>query len=66
MHQIDQDLETGRWSMGVTAIVKVWLKEGVGREDIGYGKAEGIKSKGDALDKVSRTDTFIFGLIGHF
>ena len=40
--------------MGVTAVVRVWLADGCSREDIGYGKAEGVKSKGDSLDKVRR------------
>lgn len=39
--------------MGVTALVRVSLKDGCSREDIGYGKAENVKSKGDSLDKVS-------------
>lgn len=38
--------------MGVTAIVRVQLRDGTFREDCGYGKAEGVKSKGDALEKV--------------
>lgn len=45
--------ESGRYSMGVTAIVRVRLPDGASHEDIGYGKLENTKSKGDGLDKVS-------------
>lgn len=38
--------------MGVTAIVRVRLPDGASHEDIGYGKLENTKSKGDGLDKV--------------
>lgn len=55
--QIDQDTETGRFKMGVTAIVRVVLRDGTFREDVGYGKAEGLKSKGDGLEKVSSAAT---------
>lgn len=50
--QIDQDTETGRFKMGVTALVRVVLRDGTFREDVGYGKAEGLKSKADGLEKV--------------
>lgn len=46
--------------MGVTAIVRVWLKDGCSREDIGYGKADNVKSKGDSLDKVSLATSTIY------
>jgi DNA repair and recombination protein RAD52 len=45
--------ESGRYSVGVTAIVRVTLREGAYHEDIGYGLAENSSSKGQALDKVS-------------
>lgn len=45
--------ESGRYNVGVTAIVRVTLREGVYHEDIGYGLAENSSSKGQALDKVS-------------
>lgn len=41
-----------RWNCGVSAVVRVTLKDGVYHEDIGYGVAENIKGKGTALDKV--------------
>ncbi|GAA5988640.1 hypothetical protein JCM5350_005777, partial [Sporobolomyces pararoseus] len=47
----DFNPESQRWSMGVTAIVRVRLPDGASHEDIGYGKLENTKSKGDGLDK---------------
>lgn len=46
--------ESGRYSVGVTAVVRVTLKEGVYHEDIGYGTAENSPSKGQALDKCKK------------
>lgn len=43
----------GRYNVGVTAIVRVTLRDGVYHEDVGYGLVENLKSKGQALDKVS-------------
>ena len=45
--------ESGRYNVGVTAIIRVTLREGVYHEDIGYGTADNSPSKGQALDKVS-------------
>ncbi|GAA5887466.1 hypothetical protein JCM16303_003424 [Sporobolomyces ruberrimus] len=50
----DYNPESGRWSMGVTAIVRVRLPDGASHEDIGYGKLENTKSKGDGLDKCKK------------
>ena len=49
---IDTDPESRRCCVGVTAVVKVTLKDGTYHEDIGYGTGENLKSKGAALDKV--------------
>jgi DNA repair and recombination protein RAD52 len=49
---IDCNEETKRFNVGVTAIVRVTLRDGVFHEDIGYGLLENSKSKGSALDKV--------------
>ncbi|KAH9171390.1 Rad52/22 family double-strand break repair protein-domain-containing protein [Lactarius sanguifluus] len=51
---IDTDPESRRCSVGVTAIVKVTLKDGTYHEDIGYGNGENLKSKGAALDKAKK------------
>lgn len=45
--------ESGRYNVGVTAVVRVTLREGVYHEDVGYGMADNSPSKGQALDKVS-------------
>ncbi|GAA6021072.1 hypothetical protein JCM11491_004405 [Sporobolomyces phaffii] len=50
----DYNPESQRWSMGVTAIVRVRLPDGASHEDIGYGKLENTKSKGDGLDKCKK------------
>ncbi|KAF9269371.1 recombination protein Rad52 [Marasmius fiardii PR-910] len=48
---IDYNQETKRFNVGVTAIVRVTLRDGVYHEDVGYGLLENSKSKGMALDK---------------
>lgn len=32
----------------------MWLRDGASHEDIGYGRADNVKTKGDGLDKVRR------------
>jgi DNA repair and recombination protein RAD52 len=51
---IDYSEESRRYSIGVTAIVRVTLRDGVFHEDIGYGTVENAKGKGASLDKVRR------------
>ena len=48
----DFDETSRRYNVGVTAIVRVTLSDGVYHEDIGYGMLDNSKSKGMALDKV--------------
>ncbi|PPQ86657.1 hypothetical protein CVT25_006841 [Psilocybe cyanescens] len=50
----DYNEETRRYSVGVTAIMRVTLKDGVFHEDTGYGMLENSKSKGAALDKCKK------------
>ena len=50
---MDFNEETNRFNIGCSAIIRVWLADGASHEDVGYGKAENVKSKADALDKVS-------------
>ena len=40
--------------MGVSAFVRVQLKDGVFHEDIGYGVSEGMRSKALSIEKVMR------------
>jgi DNA repair and recombination protein RAD52 len=49
---IDMDPESRRYNIGVTALVKITLRDGTYHEDIGYGTGENLRSKGAALDKV--------------
>ena len=49
---IDYSEESKRYTIGVTAIVRVTLRDGAYHEDVGYGMLENSKSKGMALDKV--------------
>lgn len=55
---VDYSEESRRYNVGVTATVRVMLKDGVYHEDVGYGTLENSKSKGTALDKV--TSNFVF------
>jgi DNA repair and recombination protein RAD52 len=50
---VDYIEESKKFNVGVTAIVRVTLRDGVFHEDIGYGILDNSKSKGAALDKVS-------------
>ncbi|XP_075998631.1 DNA repair protein RAD52 homolog isoform X2 [Genypterus blacodes] len=48
------DLINGRFYVGVSAFVKVQLKDGSYHEDIGYGVSEGQKSKALSLEKARK------------
>lgn len=56
---IDGTEETKKYSVGVSSIVRVTLRDGVFHEDVGYGLLENSKSKGAALDKVCYHDICI-------
>ena len=45
---------SGKYNVGVTAIVRVTLRDGTFHEDVGYGLLDNGRQKGAALDKVSR------------
>ncbi|KAH9936020.1 Rad52 22 double-strand break repair protein [Amylocystis lapponica] len=51
---IDQNEESKRFTVGVTAIIRITLRDGAFHEDIGYGMLENAKSKGAALDKCKK------------
>ncbi|OBZ67897.1 DNA repair and recombination protein rhm52 [Grifola frondosa] len=51
---IDCNEETRRFTVGVTAVVRITLRDGVFHEDVGYGMLENSKSKGAALDKCKK------------
>ncbi|EKM58099.1 uncharacterized protein PHACADRAFT_90029 [Phanerochaete carnosa HHB-10118-sp] len=51
---IDFNEQSQRYNVGVTAVVRVTLRDGVFHEDTGYGLLENSKSKGAALDKCKK------------
>jgi DNA repair and recombination protein RAD52 len=57
--QIDFSEQTQRYCVGVTAIVKVTLRDGVYHEDVGFGMLDNCRQKGMALDKVTRSSPII-------
>ncbi|XP_052832398.1 DNA repair protein RAD52 homolog isoform X1 [Octopus bimaculoides] len=44
----------GRYYVGISAFVRVQLKDGVYHEDIGYGVSEGMKSKALSIEKARK------------
>ncbi|RUS82096.1 hypothetical protein EGW08_010141 [Elysia chlorotica] len=48
------DFINGKFYVGVSALVRVQLKNGAFHEDLGYGVSEGMKSKGQALEKAKK------------
>ncbi|KAJ7099961.1 RAD52 DNA repair protein [Mycena belliarum] len=51
---MDYNEETRRYNVGVSAVMRVTLREGVFHEDVGYGMIENAKAKGTALDKCKK------------
>lgn len=49
---VDYTEDTRRYNVGVSAVIRITLRDGVYHEDVGYGMLENSKSKGAALDKV--------------
>uniref|UniRef100_A0A3P8S4W6 DNA repair protein RAD52 homolog n=1 Tax=Amphiprion percula TaxID=161767 RepID=A0A3P8S4W6_AMPPE len=48
------DFVNGKFYVGVSAFVKVQLKDGAFHEDVGYGVSEGLKSKALSLEKARK------------
>uniref|UniRef100_A0A8C6TLF3 DNA repair protein RAD52 homolog n=1 Tax=Neogobius melanostomus TaxID=47308 RepID=A0A8C6TLF3_9GOBI len=48
------DVINGKFYVGVSAFVKVTLKDGAFHEDVGYGVSEGLKSKALSLEKARK------------
>ncbi|XP_058500988.1 DNA repair protein RAD52 homolog [Solea solea] len=48
------DLINGKFYVGVSAFIKVMLKDGSYHEDVGYGVSEGLKSKALSLEKARK------------
>lgn len=47
-------LPAGKFSIGVSVVVRVTLKDGTYREDFGYGSSENCRSKAAAFEKVKK------------
>lgn len=57
--------ESGRCNCGVSAIVRITLRDGTYHEDVGYGHTEGVRGKHAALEKCKKeaiTDSIKRGL----
>ncbi|KAK0141906.1 DNA repair protein RAD52 [Merluccius polli] len=48
------DLVNGKYYVGVSAFIKVQLKDGSFHEDVGYGVSEGLRSKALSLEKARK------------
>ncbi|XP_074644438.1 uncharacterized protein LOC141901228 [Tubulanus polymorphus] len=48
------DHHDGKYYVGVSAFVKVQLKDGIYHEDVGYGVSEGMRSKALSLEKARK------------
>ena len=51
---LDVDESTGKVSLGMSCIVRVWLRDGSFHEDVGYGVCEGMRGKGAAFEKARK------------
>ncbi|KAJ2557716.1 DNA repair protein rad52 [Coemansia sp. RSA 1933] len=47
-------LDGGRFSIGASCVMRITLRDGTFREDVGFGMIENTKSKGQALEKVRK------------
>lgn len=62
---LDVHPESGRCNCGVSAIVRITLRDGTYHEDVGYGHTEGARGKHAALEKCKKeaiTDSIKRGL----
>ncbi|KAJ2609927.1 DNA repair protein rad52 [Coemansia sp. RSA 1365] len=50
-------MENGKFNVGASCVVRITLKDGTYREDVGFGMIENVKSKGQALEKVKKEAT---------
>lgn len=62
---LDVQPESARCSCGVSAVVRITLRDGTFHEDIGYGHCDGVRGKAAALEKCKKeavTDSIKRGL----
>lgn len=50
----DKDNDSGKWCVGVCASVRVQLKSGAYREDVGYGSSDGLRQRAQSLEKARK------------
>ncbi|CAO1617585.1 unnamed protein product [Parajaminaea phylloscopi] len=51
---IDTNSNGTSYNLGITAIVRITLRDGTFHEDVGYGRAENAKCKGTGLEKAKK------------
>ncbi|KAJ2783181.1 DNA repair protein rad52 [Coemansia javaensis] len=51
------DAVDGRFSAAASCVMRITLRDGTFREDVGFGVIENVKSKGQALEKVKKEAT---------
>ncbi|KAJ3123081.1 DNA repair protein rad52 [Nowakowskiella sp. JEL0407] len=51
---LNGDETTGKYSTGVSCVMRITLKDGTFHEDVGYGVMDGAKTKGQALEKAKK------------
>ena len=54
---VDENVQSGKISLGLSVIVRVTLKDGTFHEDIGYGHIENCKGKAAAFEKAKKEGT---------
>ncbi|KAJ2742198.1 DNA repair protein rad52 [Coemansia sp. BCRC 34301] len=50
----EKESADGRWSVGGSCLVRITLRNGTYKEDIGYGMIENVKSLGMAYEKIKK------------
>ncbi|KAJ2456997.1 DNA repair protein rad52 [Coemansia sp. RSA 2424] len=50
----EKESSDGRWSVGGSCLVRITLRDGTYKEDMGYGMIENVKSLGMAYEKVKK------------
>lgn len=48
------DVMDAKWNIGISCIVRISLKDGTHKEDVGFGSSENQKRKSDAFEKAKK------------
>lgn len=54
---VDENLQTHKFSIGLSVIVRVTLRDGTFHEDLGYGQIDNCRSKAAAFEKAKKEGT---------